>query len=170
MAAGWDPASPHVVTVDVTVPAQRGAGGPPPGRPGSLQQAKLAGAADGGGAAGHVELGVDAFRVGAQRVQGHEQLAGDLRAGEVTVEPAQDLGTNLGKIVRLNDDGSVPADNPFVGREGALPEIWSYGLRNPWSFQFDPKTGDMYIADIGQKHYEEVNFEPRGKAGVKRED
>lgn len=103
----------------------------------------------------------------------------------------QDLSTWLAKILRIDvnpsqpDRGySIPKDNPFITpasqmklfgvteeafnkiHPNAKPEIWSYGLRNPWSFQFDPKNGDMYIADIGQNHYEEVNFEPHGKAGV----
>ena len=103
----------------------------------------------------------------------------------------QDLSTLLAKMLRIDvnpsgpDRGySIPKDNPFITPQqqmklfgvteeafarihpNARPEIWSYGLRNPWSFQFDPKTGDLYIADIGQNHFEEVNFEPRGKAGV----
>jgi glucose/arabinose dehydrogenase len=51
----------------------------------------------------------------------------------------------------------VPPDNPFVGRADARPEIWSYGLRNPWRFTFDPLTGDLYIADVGQNAWEEVD-------------
>ena len=52
---------------------------------------------------------------------------------------------------------TVPADNPFVGRTDARPEVWSYGLRNPWRFSFDPATGDLYIADVGQNAWEEVD-------------
>ena len=67
----------------------------------------------------------------------------------------------LGKILRLDiaDDGtaSVPADNPFAGQAGARPEIWSYGLRNPWRFSFDRATGDLYIGDVGQNELEEIN-------------
>jgi hypothetical protein len=67
----------------------------------------------------------------------------------------------LGGILRV-DVGSgtgytVPPDNPFVGRTDARPEIWSYGLRNPWRFTFDPLTGDLYIADVGQNAWEEVD-------------
>jgi glucose/arabinose dehydrogenase len=67
----------------------------------------------------------------------------------------------LGGILRV-DVGSgtgytVPPDNPFVGRTDARPEIWSYGLRNPWRFTFDPATGDLYIADVGQNAWEEVD-------------
>ena len=80
----------------------------------------------------------------------------------------QALGTPLGTILRINpltQEGapySVPADNPFVGREGALPEIWAYGLRHPQHFSFDT-DGTMYINDIGQNHVEEVNI---GLAGA----
>ena len=52
----------------------------------------------------------------------------------------------------------MPADNPFVGRAGARPEIWMYGLRNPWRFSFDRETGDMWIGDVGQNAYEEIDF------------
>src|SRR4029077_17332397 len=53
---------------------------------------------------------------------------------------AQSLSNPHGKILRINKDGTVPADNPFVGQPGALPEIWAYGFRNPWRFQFDSAT------------------------------
>ncbi|MEP7112856.1 MAG: PQQ-dependent sugar dehydrogenase, partial [Ilumatobacteraceae bacterium] len=52
---------------------------------------------------------------------------------------------------------TVPADNPFVGVDGARPEIWSIGLRNPWRFSFDRSTGDLWIADVGQNQWEEVD-------------
>lgn len=74
---------------------------------------------------------------------------------------AQNRGSLLGKILRLAiaDDGtaSVPADNPFVGQAGMRPEIWSYGLRNPWRFSFDRQTGDLYIGDVGQNGFEEID-------------
>jgi glucose/arabinose dehydrogenase len=73
----------------------------------------------------------------------------------------QSLGDLLGSILRIDplDGGgyTVPADNPFVGSAGARPEIWSYGLRNPWRIAFDPATGDLYIADVGERRWEEVN-------------
>jgi glucose/arabinose dehydrogenase len=76
----------------------------------------------------------------------------------------QSLTDLLGDIVRVDvTDGSgytVPADNPFVGRTDARPEIWSYGLRNPWRFSFDAATGDLYIADVGQDQWEEVDVAP----------
>ncbi|MFN8470825.1 MAG: PQQ-dependent sugar dehydrogenase [Anaerolineae bacterium] len=82
---------------------------------------------------------------------------------------AQNLGSPLGKILRLDvSHGSpyaIPADNPFKGRNGARPEIWAYGLRNPWRFSFDRATGDLYIADVGQSVWEEINFQPRSSKG-----
>ncbi|MGZ6982940.1 MAG: PQQ-dependent sugar dehydrogenase [Ilumatobacteraceae bacterium] len=75
---------------------------------------------------------------------------------------ALDLGQWLGKILRIdprkgNAAYTVPSDNPFVGIEGALPEIWSVGLRNPWRFSFDRQTKDLWIADVGQDKWEEVD-------------
>ena len=74
---------------------------------------------------------------------------------------AQNLGVLLGKMLRIDVDAGdpygIPADNPFVGTEGARPEIWAYGLRNPWRFSFDRGTGDLYIADVGQNKWEEVD-------------
>jgi glucose/arabinose dehydrogenase len=74
---------------------------------------------------------------------------------------AQNLSDLLGSILRLDVQGgapyTVPPDNPFVGQAGAQPEIWSYGLRNPWRFSFDRATGDLYIADVGQNRIEEVD-------------
>jgi len=76
----------------------------------------------------------------------------------------QSLADLLGDIVRVDvGTGSgytIPADNPFVGRNDARPEIWSYGLRNPWRFSFDPATGDLYLADVGQDQWEEVDVAP----------
>jgi glucose/arabinose dehydrogenase len=81
----------------------------------------------------------------------------------------QSLDTLLGKILRLDVDNgfpyAVPPTNPFVGRPGARGEIWAYGLRNPWRFSFDRITGDLYIADVGQNQYEEVNFQPASSGG-----
>lgn len=77
---------------------------------------------------------------------------------------AQSLADLLGSVLRIQplEAGgySVPADNPFAGTPGALPEIWSYGLRNPWRVDFDPATGDLYIADVGQRQWEEVSVSP----------
>jgi glucose/arabinose dehydrogenase len=75
----------------------------------------------------------------------------------------QNLQTLLGKLLRIDvDHGStytIPLDNPFVGDPNAFDEIWAYGLRNPWRFSFDRDTGDLYIADVGQRRLEEINFE-----------
>jgi glucose/arabinose dehydrogenase len=81
----------------------------------------------------------------------------------------QRLGTVLGKLLRMdvnNDAGYViPADNPLVSVSGARPEIWAYGLRNPWRFSFDRATGDLYIADVGQNEFEEINYQPATSRG-----
>jgi hypothetical protein len=77
---------------------------------------------------------------------------------------AQSLGTLLGKILRLEPSGAPAAGNPFAGSAGARAEIWAYGLRNPWRFSFDPATGDLVIADVGQGSYEEIDF-ARGSTG-----
>jgi len=62
---------------------------------------------------------------------------------------AQELDNPHGKILRINKDGSIPTDNPFYGQPGALGAIWAYGMRNPWRFQFDSATGEMYGGDVG---------------------
>jgi glucose/arabinose dehydrogenase len=79
----------------------------------------------------------------------------------------------LGKILRIDVDETsggrayaIPADNPFVGRRRARPEIWAYGLRNPFRFSFDRQTGDMFIGDVGQSAWEEIDFSPLGKGGL----
>jgi glucose/arabinose dehydrogenase len=80
----------------------------------------------------------------------------------------QNLGSILGTVIRIDVSGDgavVPADNPFVGRQDARPEIWVYGLRNPWRFSFDRLTGDLWIADVGQNQWEEVNVQPAGSRG-----
>lgn len=89
---------------------------------------------------------------------------------------AQSLRTLLGKILRIDPRPSaglpysIPPDNPFVGRafegeDSARPEIWAYGLRNPWRFSFDRSTGDLWIGDVGQGEYEEINHAPRASKG-----
>ncbi len=80
----------------------------------------------------------------------------------------QSLSTLLAKILRIDPSGSgrrpytIPSDNPFVDRRGARPEIYSYGLRNPWRFSFDSLTGALSIADVGQNEFEEVDLVGRG--------
>jgi glucose/arabinose dehydrogenase len=105
---------------------------------------------------------------------------------------AQDLGALLGKILRIDveftnapadystylpcmqksdqDQGQVgayriPADNPFVGKPGARGEIWAWGMRNPWRFSFDSLTHDLYIGDVGQNVWEEIDFQPANSPG-----
>lgn len=82
---------------------------------------------------------------------------------------AQNLDALLGKMLRLDVGGekpyAIPADNPFKDRDGARPEIWAYGLRNPWRFSFDSETGDMYIGDVGQNLWEEIDFQPHSSGG-----
>jgi glucose/arabinose dehydrogenase len=83
----------------------------------------------------------------------------------------QSLGTLLGKMLRIEPTPSapkpyrVPPANPFVGDPDARPEIWAYGLRNPWRYSFDPATGDLWIADVGQSDWEEIDRLPGGSAG-----
>jgi len=84
---------------------------------------------------------------------------------------AQTLDDLLGDILRIDprQDGdepyTVPDTNPFVGVEGDRPEIWAYGLRNPWRFWVDSATGDLYIGDVGEGTREEIDYEPAGKGG-----
>ena len=81
----------------------------------------------------------------------------------------QNLETLLGAMLRIDvrtgGGYAVPADNPFVGQEGARPEIWNWGQRNPWRFSFDRLTGDLFMADVGQNKWEEVHFQPADSAG-----
>lgn len=80
----------------------------------------------------------------------------------------QKKDTLLAKILRIDINATpykVPDDNPFVNQSGVKPETWAYGLRNPWRFSFDRQTGDLYIGDVGQWDYEEVNFQPAGQGG-----
>jgi glucose/arabinose dehydrogenase len=78
-------------------------------------------------------------------------------------ERAQDLSSGLGKIVRINPDGSVPKDNPFVSRSGARPEIWSYGHRNVQSAAFHPETGQLWTVEHGARGGDELNHPEAGK-------
>ncbi|WP_460035744.1 PQQ-dependent sugar dehydrogenase [Methylothermus subterraneus] len=78
-------------------------------------------------------------------------------------DPAQDLSNHLGKIVRIRPDGSVPADNPFVGRPGARPEIWSYGHRNVQGAAIHPETGALWASEFGPAGGDELNWVEPGK-------
>ena len=93
---------------------------------------------------------------------------GDGGGGGDPDENAQNLGRMLGKMIRIrpgpNGGYSVPDDNPFRGRSGALPEIYAYGLRNPYRFSFDRRRGHLTIGDVGQDEAEEIDFVP-GRSG-----
>ncbi len=84
---------------------------------------------------------------------------------------AQNPLSFLGKMLRIDvhngNPYAIPADNPFINNPNYLPEIWALGLRNPWKWSFDAKRGDLYIADVGQALYEELNIEPKGSKGGK---
>jgi glucose/arabinose dehydrogenase len=93
---------------------------------------------------------------------------GDGGSGGDPFGNGQNKNTLLGKMMRIDVNSAdpglqyhIPADNPFVAG-GGLPEIWAYGLRNPWRFSFDPPTGRMFIADVGQDSFEEVDIGAKG--------
>jgi glucose/arabinose dehydrogenase len=102
---------------------------------------------------------------------------GDGGSGGDPFGNAQSTDVLLGKILRLDVDGAasggrayaIPPDNPFAPQGirpgGGRPEIWALGLRNPWQFSFDPEGGDLYIADVGQNAWEEVNRQPGDSRG-----
>ena len=96
---------------------------------------------------------------------------GDGGSGGDPLDNAQSLGTLLGKMLRIDPRPSgsapyaVPPDNPFVSTPGARAEIWAYGLRNPWQYSFDRRTGDLWIGDVGQSRREEIDFQPSGSRG-----
>jgi len=82
---------------------------------------------------------------------------------------SQNLQSMLGKLIRIDVDReengrpyAIPEDNPFIGQADALPEIYAYGLRNPWRFSFDQETGDLWVADVGQEELEEINLVESG--------
>ena len=76
---------------------------------------------------------------------------------------AQKLDNHLGKIIRIAPDGSVPPDNPFVGKTGVLPEIWAYGMRSPEGLAYDPRTGKLWQNDHGPRGGDELNIVEKGK-------
>lgn len=109
---------------------------------------------------GHIEFGPDGYLW-----IGLGDGGGSLGGPETGFgENSQDLGSLLGSILRIDPrpgDGSeytIPADNPFVDVAGARGEIWTLGLRNPWRFSFDSATGDLWIGDVGEFCWEEINF------------
>jgi glucose/arabinose dehydrogenase len=94
---------------------------------------------------------------------------GDGGSGGDPLNHGQRLDSLLGKILRIDvDSGSpyaIPGDNPYAQTPGVRPEIWASGLRNPWRFSFDRETGEMFIADVGQSAWEEVNYQPAAGGG-----
>jgi glucose/arabinose dehydrogenase len=92
---------------------------------------------------------------------------GDGGSGNDPHHRGQDLASHLGKILRIDvspETGyKVPSDNPFIEDKNAKPEIWAYGVRNPWRCSFDRETGDFWIGDVGQNAWEEIDFMPNGK-------
>lgn len=99
---------------------------------------------------------------------------GDGGAANDPLAAGQNPTTLLGTIIRIDVDSppqaglnyAIPADNPFVGDSAGADEVWAYGLRNAWRFSFDRITDDMYVADVGQNRWEEVNFQPAGVGGL----
>ena len=78
-------------------------------------------------------------------------------------DQAQNLGNHIGKLIRIRPDGSVPPDNPFVGRAGAKPEIWSYGHRNPQGLALHPVSGKLWEQEHGPRGGDEINIVEKGK-------
>ncbi len=78
-------------------------------------------------------------------------------------DPSQDLGSHIGKIIRINTDGTVPRDNPFVGRAGVRPEIWAYGIRNSQGAALHPQTGVLWEVEHGPRGGDELNIIEPGK-------
>jgi glucose/arabinose dehydrogenase len=106
-----------------------------------------------GATAGRAELGPDGMIY---------LTVGDRDAGNLTDDAsyrmlAQDLGSHVGKVLRLRDDGTAPADNPFVGRAGAKPEIYTYGHRNAQGLAWHPETGELWATEIGPMGGDELN-------------
>ncbi len=99
--------------------------------------------------------------------EGHLYLSlGDRMApptGDLAAHPAQDISNHHGVIVRLNDDGSVPSDNPFVGQSGAEPAIWSYGHRSPQGLFYDSVTDQLWMTEHGPQGGDELNLVEPGK-------
>src|SRR5690606_10149931 len=95
---------------------------------------------------------------------------GDGGSGGDPLNSSQTPTSYLGKMLRIDIDNadpySIPVDNPWAGSLDTLEEIWAFGVRNPWRFSFDAATGDMWMGDVGQNEFEEINFVEAGAAGI----
>ena len=111
---------------------------------------------------GDVEVGPDGYLYVA---------LGDGGSGGDPQGNGQDTQARLGKILRIDpagatgDDYGIPADNPFADGAAGAPEVWLYGVRNPWRIAFDAETGDLWVADVGQDAYEEIDLLPAASGG-----
>jgi glucose/arabinose dehydrogenase len=92
---------------------------------------------------------------------GHVFVSVGIKAGEQN--GIQDLAAPYGKIHRVHEDGRIPADNPFAARSGAMPSIWTYGHRSPQGLEFDPRTGELWESEMGQRGGDEVNVLRAGR-------
>ncbi len=109
---------------------------------------------------GHIEFGPDAYLY---------VSLGDGGSANDPLGAGQNRQLLLGSILRIDVDSAlpyaIPPDNPFVDDNRALDEIWAYGLRNVWRFSFDRQSGDLYMGDVGQNRWEEINFQPADSGG-----
>jgi glucose/arabinose dehydrogenase len=112
------------------------------------------------------------WRSGACKAACCSLLSGEPASSPIRRQRAQGLSTIFGKILRIDVDHpagglpySVPADNPFVGAAAGRGEIFAYGLRNPFRFSFDRATGDLFIGDVGQALFEEIDVQPAASRG-----
>lgn len=109
---------------------------------------------------GHMAFGPDGFLY---------VSLGDGGSANDPLAAGQNPNNLLGTILRLDVDGeegyAIPEDNPFVGTDDGADEVWAYGLRNVWRFSFDRATGDLYLGDVGQNQWEEINFQPADSPG-----
>ncbi|MEM6284172.1 MAG: PQQ-dependent sugar dehydrogenase, partial [Chloroflexota bacterium] len=109
---------------------------------------------------GHIDFGPDGFLY---------ISVGDGGSAGDPLNSGQQPDTLLGTLLRIDVDSglpyAIPESNPFVGSTFGAEEVWAYGLRNVWRFSFDRTTGDMYMGDVGQNRWEEVNYQPAGQGG-----